>query len=193
MPESGYINYYELLGLANEAKPGEARNAYKKRIKNLIADFSSKEQTRDIVNAFVLDMAQFNAAVYVLRDNTRRPEYWEERSYLIALEEKWVALGDESTSESDTLRREFDTKIKAFLSKYVEEMTLEAGTDKHVVEASQWGESHARHATRLLRLFRHNLYHQILERLPYHQVTRPQIDWTERTAVVAELIAGETH
>ncbi len=190
MPESGYINYYELLGLTNGAKPGEARNAYKKRIKNLIADFSSQDQTRDRVNAFVLDMAQLNAAVYVLRDNTRREAYWDERADLIALEDRWVALGDASTPESDALRREFDTKIRAYLSKYVEEMTLEAGTDKHVVEASQWGEGHARHATRLLRLFRHNLYHQILERLPYHQVTRPQIDWAERKTTVAELISN---
>jgi curved DNA-binding protein CbpA len=192
MPESGYINYYELLGLTNGAKPGEARNAYKKRIKSLIADFTAEEQTRDRVNAFVLEMAQLNAAVYVLRDNTRREAYWAERTELIALEEEWVAMGDISSPESDALRRDFDTKIRAFLSKYVEEMTLEAGTDKHVVEASQWGEGHARHATRLLRLLRHNLYHQILERLPYHQVTRPQIDWTERQSTVAELIAGES-
>jgi len=192
MPESGYINYYELLGLNNGAKPGEARNAYKKRMKSLISDFTAQEQTRDRVNAFVLEMAQLNAAVYVLRDNARREAYWQERTELIALEEEWAALGDTSSPESDALRREFDTKIRAFLSKYVEEMTLEAGTDKHVVEASQWGEGHARHATRLLRLLRHNLNHQILERLPYHQVTRPQIDWTERRGAVAELIAGES-
>ena len=190
MSEAGYINFFEILDAKDTAKPGEVRNAYKKRMKSLVADLSRQDLTSEQLNKSILDMAQLNAAVYVLRDNARRDAYWAERTDLIALEEKWCTLGDGKPQESDALRKEFDTKVRSFLSKYVEEMTLEAGYDKEVMEASHWSEAHARHATRLLRHFRHNLYSDILERLPYYEVTRPDIDWDERKSTIASLIAG---
>ncbi len=68
---------------------------------------------------------------------------------------------------------------------------LEAGQDKEIIEASHWNIYHTRYATRLLRHYRHRLYHDILERLPYHQVTEPRIDWSEREKAVADMLAEQ--
>jgi hypothetical protein len=69
-------------------------------------------------------------------------------------------------------------------------MTLTAGQDKEVVEVSQWNPDYARFATSLLRYYRHHLYNDILERLPFHEVTKPDVNWDERQSTVAELLGG---
>ena len=76
-------------------------------------------------------------------------------------------------------------------SKYVEEMMLTAGHDKECVEHSHWDEAHERHAFRILRHYRQGLYQKILERLPFAEVTRPDIDWDERRRTVLGILAGE--
>ncbi len=188
--ETGYLNYFEILGLDNEANPGEVRKTYKRKMKELIREIARVEITEERRTHYFVEIAKLNAAVYVLRDKVKREEYWSERSELIALEEKWRNIDMSDRDESDTIRREFDGKVKSFLSRYVEETMLEAGQDKEVVEASNWNQAHARYATRLLRHYRHGLYHMILERLPYHEVTPPSIDWTERAATVGRLISA---
>ncbi len=80
--------------------------------------------------------------------------------------------------------------MKSFLSKYVEETVLQAGLDREVAETSRWGPAHTRHATKLLREYRQRIYHDILERLPFHEVTPPKVDWDERARVVDTLITG---
>ena len=78
-----------------------------------------------------------------------------------------------------------------FLTVYVEEAMLEAGRDKDCVDASNWDSAHERHAFRILRHYRQGLYQEILERLPYCEVTAPAVDWDERTRTVAALMAAE--
>ena len=66
---------------------------------------------------------------------------------------------------------------------------LEAGHDKACVEASNWDAAHERHASRILRHCRQGHYQRILERLPYWEVTPPQIDWDERKRTIAAILA----
>jgi len=193
MPEdAGYLNYFEILGLEDDANPGEVRKTYKRKMKSLVGEIARQEITEDRRAHYLLEIAKLNGAVYVLRDKTKREAYWQERSELIALEEKWRQTDPADRDASDTLRREFDGKTRSFLSRYVEESMLEAGQDKEVVETSNWNAAHERHATRLLRHYRHLLYHTILERLPYHEVTPPTIAWEERTQVVSDILATGT-
>jgi len=86
--------------------------------------------------------------------------------------------------------REYDRRVRTWLSKYMEDMMLAAGRDPECVEASQWDRAHERHATRTLREYRHRQYRSILRRLPFVDVTTPQIDWDERRAVVASVIGA---
>ncbi len=188
--EAGYLSYFEILGLDDKANPGEVRKTYKRKMKDLVREIAHVEITEERRTHYLLEIAKLNAAVYILRDKAKREEYWNERSELMALEDSWRAADSSDREKCDALRREFDGKIKSFLSKYVEETMLEAGQDKEVVEASNWNPAHARHAIRLLRHYRHRLYHTILERLPYHQVTPPCIDWDERTATVDRLLSA---
>ena len=188
--EVGYINYFDTLGLADGANPGEVRKSYKKLVKKLIQDVQNTEVTPDKRSAFILDMARFNAACFVLKDKVRREIYWEERQAMINLEAEWLAIGQDDSKAQEEIRGRFDQEIRSFLSKYVEEMTLTAGHDKEVVEVSQWNPDYARFATSLLRYYRHHLYNDILERLPFHEVTKPKIDWDERQSAVAELLGG---
>lgn len=191
MPEdAGYVNYFEILSLNDQANPGEVRKTYKRKMKSLVGEIARAEITDDRRAYFLLEIAKLNGAVYILRDKAKREAYWAERADLISLEERWCSVDPSDRETSDTLRREFDGKAKSFLSKYVEETMLEAGQDKEVVEASHWNPAHARHAARLLRHYRHLLYHTILERLPYHEVTPPSIDWEERTNEVAAIMAA---
>ena len=187
--KSGYLSYFEILGLDDQANPGEVRKTYKRKMKDLVREIAHVEITEERRTHYLLEIAKLNAAVYVLRDKAKREEYWKQRSELMALEDSWRAADPSDREKSDALRREFDGKVKSFLSKYVEETMLEAGQDKEVVEASNWNPAHARHAIRLLRYYRHRLYHTILERLPYHQVTPPSIDWDERRATVDRLLS----
>ncbi len=189
--EAGYLNYFEILGLDDQANPGEVRKTYKRLMKELVREIARVEITEERRSHYLREMAKLNAAVYILRDKGMREQYWNQRSELIALEEAWRAADPSDRKTCDALRREFDGKVKSFLSKYVEETMLEAGQDKEVVEASNWNPAHARYATRLLRHYRHLLYHAILERLPHHEVTPPTIDWKERAATVKQMMAAE--
>lgn len=188
--EAGYLNYFEILELDDQANPGEVRKTYKRLMKHLVREIARVEITEERRSHYLREMAKLNAAVYILRDKGKREQYWNRRSELIALEEAWRAADQSDRDKCDALRREFDGKVKSFLSKYVEETMLEAGQDKEVVEASHWNPAHARYATRLLRHYRHRLYHAILERLPYHEVTSPSIDWEERAATVKQMMAA---
>ena len=189
MSDAGYINYFEILGVAAEAHPGEVRNAFRKKMKTL-RDSVQGAISEDKRAQFILDMAKLNAAVFILRDQAKRAAYADERQALIQLEARWTdhAAKTSDPESNDALRREFDARTRSFLSKYVEETMLEAGQDKDVAEQSGWNIFYARYALKLLRHYRHLLYHDILERLPFHAVTTPAIDWTERKQTVARLL-----
>lgn len=186
--DAGYVNYFEILDLDPDAKAGEVKKMYRKKMKDLVMEIARVEITEERRAHYLLEMAKLNAAFYLLRDNTTRQEYWDARNELIALEQKWRESVDQNKDDADKLRREYDAKLKAFLSKYVEELMLEAGRDKECVEASHWDPAHERHASRYLREFRHNLYTEIHERLPYSEITPPRIDWNERRAAVEKLL-----
>ncbi len=192
MSEAGYINYFEILGLRENANPGEVRNTYRTKMKALVQEIKRSTITEDRRAQFILEMAKLNAAAIVLRDNARREAYWTERRELIDLEKRWcdAAERDPDPEKSDALRREFDGRIRSFLSKYVEETMFEAAQDKEVAETSGWNAYYSRYALNLLRHYRHLLYHDILERLPYHAVTRPEIEWSERAAFVNTALAA---
>lgn len=190
MPDKGYVNYFEVLGVAEAAPPGEVRKTYKREMKRLVQEIASQEITEDRRARYLLEMAKLNAALYILRDKNTRESYWELRKELIDLEEQWRAETGQDPAKDDQFRRQFDSKVKKFLSTYVEEAMLEAGRDAECVEASHWDEAHQRHAFRILRRYRHLLYHDILERLPYYEVTPPKIDWAERAETVRGIVAS---
>lgn len=186
--EAGYINFFELLGLEPEARTGDVRKQYRKLMKNLVMEIAATEITEEKRDRYLLTMAQYNAAFLILRNNELRDIYWKERSELIALELRWREAVSAGADNAESLRREYDRRLRDFLSRYVEETMLEAGRDKECVEASHWDAAHERHATRILRHYRHRLFHTILERLPYVQVTPPAIDWDERARTVQRLL-----
>jgi DnaJ-class molecular chaperone len=190
MSEDGYVNYFEILGLDESAKPGDVRKNYKKMIKDLIMEIARVEITGERRDRYLLEMAKLNAALYVLRDNETRESYWRQRAEVIRIESQWREAAQNGDTAADALRRSFDSKLRHFLSRYVEEAMLEAGRDKEAVEASNWDAAHERHASRILRQYRHNLYQQILERLPFWEITEPRIDWAERDKTVADIISG---
>jgi curved DNA-binding protein CbpA len=187
MSEAGYVNYYEILGVPAGANPGEVRKTYRREMKRLLVEISRSQMTSERRTHFLLEMAKLNAASFILRDKDRREQYWTVRQELIDLEEKWRQVRDD-LEQSERYRKQFDGKVRHFLSKYVEESMLEAGRDPECVEASHWDPAHERHATRILRHYRHRLHQDILERLPYFEVTPPSIDWTERERRVAALL-----
>ena len=189
--ESGYIDYFAVLSLEPGCKPGEVRRAYKKKMKDLVIEISHAQITEEKRDRYLLQMAQMNAAFFILRDNDLREKYEKDRVSVMELEETWrkEAEKDPGSAESDQLRRTFDGALRDFLSAYLEERLLEAGRDKECVEASNWDAAHERHAARVLRLSRQRLYHEIQERLPFYAVTPPRIDWEKRTAAVAALLA----
>ena len=128
--------------------------------------------------------------MFILRDTDERDAYWNEREALIALEDEWRKAAESNDPEAENLAREFDRRVRAWLSKYMEDMMLAAGRDKECVEASRWDRAHERHATRTLREFRHRQYRTIFKRLPFVDVTPPQIDWNERRATVASILSA---
>jgi hypothetical protein len=188
--DQGYINYFEILGIDADAKPGEVRNKYRRVMKDLVGEITSTVITEERRSRFLLRMAQMNAALFVLREQSDREAYWNAREELVALEAAWRGAVESGSGNPDEMRREYDRKLRDFLSKYVEETMLQAGRDRECVEACGWDEAHERHAFRILRHYRQSLYQQILERLPYVEVTPPQVDWEERDrwaeAVLAE-------
>lgn len=188
--DTGYINYFDALGIAEDAHPGEVHKVYKRIMKKLLQEISQGDLTPDRRNQFLLDMARTNAALFVLKDKERRETYTTARQEVMTLEATWCATDRDDYELNNKYRAEFDTKVRSFLSKYVEEMTLTAGQDKEVVEASRWEAGHARAATEILRYYRHHLYNQILERLPYHEVTEPKIEWDERRGIIKTMLEG---
>jgi hypothetical protein len=105
----------------------------------------------------------------------------------MTLEQEWrdaTAAGQ----DTDSYRRAFDAKVKDFLSNYLEGAMLDAGRDPECVEASHWDAAHERHASRILRYYRQRMYNTILERLPYYDVTKPTINWDERSRTVAAML-----
>lgn len=192
--DRGYVNFFEVLGLAEDAKPGEVRKAYRQKMKDLVFEIGRVEITEERRAHYLLEMAKINAALYTLRDTASREAYWRERQELIELESKWREAAERQEASAfdpavDALRRQFDRRLRDFLSKYVEEYMLAAGRDKECVEHSHWDAAHERHAFRILRHYRQGLYQQILERLPYVEVTQPHIDWEARRRVVASILA----
>jgi hypothetical protein len=188
---TGYVNYYEILEVPEGAKPGEIRNRYRKKMKELVGEIARAEITEGARASYLLEMAKLNAACVLLRDLNRREVHWSERQALIDCEARWKAAIESNDPDTDPLRREYFGLLKDFLSKYLEELMLEAGRDKDCVEASHWDAAHERHASRILRHYRHRLYQEILQRLPYTDVTPPDIDWEQRKGVVADLLAAK--
>ncbi|MBI5093001.1 MAG: hypothetical protein HZB26_11250 [Candidatus Hydrogenedentes bacterium] len=187
--DNGYVNYFEILNLDETAKPGEVRNAYRRKMKDLVHEIAQVEITEERRTHYLLEIAKLNASFYVLRDNDLRNAYWTERNRLIALEKQWSDAVAAGRTDTDQLRREFDSGVRDFLAKYLEEAMLDAGRDRDCVEASNWNAAHERHAYRILRHYRQSLYQKILERLPYYEVTLPVVDWDERRAAVAAIMA----
>ena len=190
MVDDGYVNYFEILGVAEQAKPGEVRKTYRRKMKDLVLEIARVEITEERRAHYLLEMAKLNAGLCLLRDVARRNAYWEERNELMGLEQEWREA-DVKGADTDALRRAFDAKLRDFLSKYVEELMLDAGRDKECVEASHWDAAHERHASRILRHYRQGLHQKILERLPYAEVTPPKIDWDERRRVIAGIVAAK--
>ena len=190
MSAQGYIDYFEVIELAADAKQGEVRNQYKRLMRDLVMEIQRVEITADKRDRFLLDLAKLNAAFYILRNNTLREQSVSDRTEIMALEERWGAAVASGGSEADGLRRQFDAALRHFLSRYMEELVLEAGRDQECVEASHWDASHERHAGRILRHYRQELYHMIHERLPYYDVTKPELDWDERERTVREILTA---
>lgn len=190
--DTNYIDYFGILELPEDCKPGEVRKNYKKLMKDLVMEIHQAQITEDRRDKYLLSMAQLNAAFYILRDNAKREQYVADRKQVMELEEQWRAADTGDPEKSDRLRRQFDAALRHFLSLYLEELMLEAGRDKECVEASHWDPYHERHASRVLRHYRQRLYHQIHERLPYYDVTKPNVNWDERSRTVAALLAGDS-
>jgi len=191
MPESdsGYVDYLEILGLPTDFKPADVRRNYRKKIKDLLAEITGQVMTEDRRNQYLLQIAQINAAFYILRDKDLAEKYLADREEVMSLEEAWQqAAGDAEAADGG--RRRFDQALRHFLSTYLEEIMLQAGRDAECVENSGWDPAHERHASSVLRHYRQQLYHKIHERLPYYDVTRPEVDWTERAAFVRTLLRG---
>ena len=192
MTDDGYINYFHVLELEDDCKAGEVRNNYKRLIKKLLMEIGRTQITDSRRDTFLLDLAKHNAAFYILRDNDLRQQYVEDRNTVIALEHAWHEAVKQHADTLDNDRRKFDAALRHFLSRYMEELMLEAGRDKECVEASHWSRAHERHASRVLRHFRQRLYHAIHERLPYYDITEPQVDWEERKNLVKNTLFQES-
>lgn len=185
--ESGYIDYFSILEVEPGSKPAEVIKNYRKKAKRLVIEISEAEMTEEKRNRYLLQLAQLNAAYYILRDRTRSAQYERSLEEVIRLETEWRERAGDPAS-SDQLRRRFDQALRNFLAVYMEEAQLEAGRDPECVEYTGWDAAHERHASRVLRHYRQQRYHEIQERLPYFEVTAPMVDWDERRAVVSRLL-----
>lgn len=185
--ETGYVDYVALLGLGPEFKPGDVRRVYRKKMKDLMVEISRTEITEERKNRYLLQIAQLNAAFYILRDRERGEKYLAARKEVMQLEKEWQNNA-EDPEKNDPLRRRFDQALRGFLSTWLEELMLEAGRDPECVEYSHWDAAHERHASRVLRQYRQRLYQIIRERLPYYDITAPIIDWEERQDVARQTL-----
>ena len=194
MADERYVDYFAVLGLQSECKPGEVRRQYKKLMKDMVIEIARTEITNTLRDQYLLRMAQLNAAFYILRDNALRETYQTDREQVMRLEQEWqdaVEKHKGQGAECDTLRRSFDQAVRNFLSLYMEELMLRAGRDKDCVEASHWDMHHERHAGRILRHHRQQLYHKIHELLPFYDVSKPEIDWDSRAQLVQAVLSAE--
>jgi hypothetical protein len=194
MSEQGYIDYFEVLDLSHECKPGEVRKQYKNLMKDLVIEIAraAKEgMTDEKRDRYLLAMAKLNTAFYILRDNERRQRYVEDRERVISLEDQWREAVEAGQENQEGLRRAYDAAVRHFLATYMEEYMLEAGRDAECVEASRWDAAHERHASGILRHYRQRQYHEIHERLPYYLITKPDIAWPERAQAVASVLTGK--
>jgi len=189
MSDSGYVNYFEILGLPDTCKPGDVRKEYKRHIKDLLLDIQQRTMNEATRDRYLLSMALLNASFYILRDNDRRENYVRDRGAVIKLEAEWREAVEHNAATADSLRRQFDVSLRHFLATYLEELVFEAGRDTEAVEASGWDPNHERHASRVLRHHRQRLYQEIHERLPFTEVTKPEINWDERGQTVARLLS----
>ncbi|MCK5861706.1 MAG: hypothetical protein KAH38_04425 [Candidatus Hydrogenedentes bacterium] len=185
--DSGYVDYRILLELPERYKPADVIRTYKKKMKKLVIEISQREVSQEQRDQYLLRMAQLNVAFHIFRNRQRGEIYLRERDEVIRLEEEWHAVAAEP-KKSDILRRQYDQSLRNFLAKYMEDMVLEAGRDSDCIEHSGWDAAHERHAGRILRQNRQQLYHKIHERLPYYEITSPAIDWTERSFFVDNLL-----
>jgi hypothetical protein len=188
----GYIDYRTLLDLQDHYKPADVIRTYRKKIKQLMVQISEDKTAEDHQDRYLLLMAELNAAYYILRNRALGEQYIQEREEVVALEKEWRAL-DTADPGFDALRRRYDQALRSFLARYMEELILEAGRDPECVEHSGWGPAHERLAGRVLRQFRQQRYHEIHERLPYYDITEPQVAWEERSRFAAALISGGQH
>ena len=186
--DGGYVNYFEILELEPDAKPGEVRKSYRTKMKNLVAEIAAVEITEERRARYLLEMAKLNAGLFLLRETELRDTYWRDRKELIDLELEWCRAA-EAGGDTNELRKSYDAHVRSFLSRYVEDAMLAGGRDKECVETSHWDAAHERHASRILRHYRNGLYQQILERLPFADVTKPTIDWNERQKFVGSVLA----
>lgn len=190
-PDAGYVNYFSILGVSEDAKPGDVRKEYRSKMKALVTEIHQKVITPQLLAHYTLEMAKLNAALVILREMDDRQAYWNARKNVMELEVRWIEAVQSGSGDTDRFRREFEAACKDFLSRYVEELMLAAGRDKECVEASGWNPGQERHATRILRHYRHLLNLDILKRLPYTEVTSPHVDWQERERTVAALVAAK--
>jgi hypothetical protein len=186
--DGGYVNYFDILDVEPAAKPGEVRKSYRTKMKNLVAEIAAVEITEERRAAYLLEMAKLNAGLFLLRETELRDTYWQDRQELINLELEWSQAA-QSGADTNELRKSYDSRVRSFLSRYVEDAMLAAGRDKECVETSHWDAAHERHASRILRHYRNGLYQQILERLPFSDVTKPDIEWAERQRFVGSVLA----
>ena len=135
MSDQGYIDYFEVLGLPHDAKQGEVRNQYKRKMRDLVMEIQRVEITADRRERYLLELAKMNAAFYILRNNALREQYEKDRNAIIALEAEWQAAVSSGRGDADQLRRNFDAALRHYLSRYMEELMLVAGRDEECVEA----------------------------------------------------------
>ena len=187
----GYVDYREVLILPELYKPADVIRNYKKRAKQLLIEISEDKKAAEKQDQYLLQMAQLNAAFYILRDRQRGETYLRERDEVMGLEREWRDLTEKgATGEEDTLRRRYDQALRNFLAKYMEEFVLEAGRDPECVENSNWSSVHERLAGRILRQYRQQRYQEIHERRPFFEISQPEVDWEERGRFAEELLKG---
>ncbi len=186
----GYIDYRRVLDLPEQYKPADVIRSYKKRMKQLMIEISDNEHAQERQEAYLLLIAQLNAAFYILRDRERGETYLRAREEVIQLEEDWRNANNNPADE-DKLRRRYDQALRDFLALYMEEYVLEAGRDPECVEHSGWNSAHERHAGRIVRQNRQQCYQIIHERLPYFEISPPEISWEERAGFLDSVLKGD--
>ena len=188
--DDGYINYFHVLQLDEDCKSGDVRNSYKRLTKSLLMEIS-RTQITDRRDAFLLEIAMLNAAFYILRDNDLREKYQADRANVIALEEAWQNAACNTPESVDGHRRRFDAALRHYSP--LHGGTRPGGRARQGMRRGQPLEPRPR-APRQPRAspLRQRRYHEIHERLPYYEITEPQVDWEERRALVQSSLTHES-